>query len=141
MTMNKYYYLIKVLRAYREVSFGQFDRETFREIKETQDAADAIEELSEENEKLKKELEEYKRHPTKSTIYIPKEQKFPSGSRVKIADDFPHAIAHPKGCFATVMYSYAQKFGGDDTESYQLDVDGIGEVAWYDESWLEKADE
>jgi len=43
--MDKYVYLIKALRAYRVVSYGQFDRETHHVVRETQDAANAIEEL------------------------------------------------------------------------------------------------
>lgn len=41
MKSNKY--LIQALRAYREVSYGQFDRETSTVVQETQDAADALE--------------------------------------------------------------------------------------------------
>lgn len=41
MKSNKY--LIQALRAYREVSYGQFDQETRRVVQETQDAADALE--------------------------------------------------------------------------------------------------
>jgi len=56
--MNKYRYLIKALRLYRKISYGQFDKEYSDEVQETQDAADAIEELLEENEKLIKENKE-----------------------------------------------------------------------------------
>jgi len=58
--MNKYRYLIKALRSYRKISYGQFDKEYSAEVQETQDAADAIEELLEENEKLIKENKELK---------------------------------------------------------------------------------
>lgn len=56
--MNKYRYLIKALRFYRKISYGQFDKEYSYKVQETQDAADAIEELLEENEKLIKENKE-----------------------------------------------------------------------------------
>jgi hypothetical protein len=36
-------YLIQALRAYRQVTYGQFDQETRHIVQETQDAADALE--------------------------------------------------------------------------------------------------
>ena len=37
------------------------------------------------------------------------------------------------GVNATVRYTYAHAYGGDDVKSYCLDVDGRGEVSWYKE--------
>lgn len=42
---KEYRYLVKALKSYREVSYGQFDQETEYEVEETQDAATAIERL------------------------------------------------------------------------------------------------
>lgn len=56
MKNNYYYYLIKALKEYRHVSYGQFDKEYRHVVKETQDAAKAIEELCVENDKLRKEI-------------------------------------------------------------------------------------
>lgn len=69
-----------------------------------------------------------------STTPEPKGHKFPRGSRVKIKDDLGQAMDHfPKGKMATVLHTYAHAFGGYDVKSYCLDVDLIGEVAWYEE--------
>ena len=54
--MNKYRYLIKALRFYRRISYGQFDKEYSYKVPETQDAADAIEELVAENKRLNEEI-------------------------------------------------------------------------------------
>jgi hypothetical protein len=67
----------------------------------------------------------------------PKGQKFPCGSRVRITDDLGRFMSHfESGCDATVRYTYAHAYGGDNVESYCLDVDGYGEVAWYEEQQL-----
>jgi hypothetical protein len=67
----------------------------------------------------------------------PKGQKFPCGSRVRIADDLGPYMKHfPKGRQATVVHTYAHAYGGNDVKQYQLDVDGCGEVAWYNEHQL-----
>lgn len=68
----------------------------------------------------------------------PKSQKFRIGARVKIADDLKKSMSHfPKSCLATVQYTYAHAYGGNDIKSYSLDVDGVGSVAWYEEYQLE----
>lgn len=70
----------------------------------------------------------------------PKGQKFPVGARVKIADDLGPSMSHfPSGKMATVLYTYAHAYWGDDVTSYCLDVDGVGSVAWYHELQLEHA--
>lgn len=67
----------------------------------------------------------------------PKNQKFPCGSRVMIVDDLgPNMSYFTSGVGATVIYVYAHAYGGNDVESYCLDVDGEGKVSWYYESQL-----
>ena len=56
----------------------------------------------------------------------PKGQKFPIGSRVRIAG----------GLLATVKHTYAHAFGGEEVSLYSLDVDGRGIRGWYDEERL-----
>jgi len=68
----------------------------------------------------------------------PSGQKFPVGSRVKIADDLGDSMSHfPSGRMANVEYTYAHAYGGNDNKSYSLIVDGYGSVAWYNEWQLE----
>lgn len=67
----------------------------------------------------------------------PPQQKFPTGTRVRIADDLGPMMRHfPAGKNATVVASYAQQFGGDNFQSYTVDIDGEGEVSWYEEHQL-----
>lgn len=67
----------------------------------------------------------------------PKGQKYPPGTRVRIADDLGSSMAHfESGKNATVRYTYAHAYGGDDVDSYCLDIDGHGEVSWYHEHQL-----
>jgi hypothetical protein len=67
----------------------------------------------------------------------PKGQKFPNGSRVRIADDLGSSMRHfTSGVGATVCYTYAHAYGGRDVKSYCLDVDGRGRVSWYYEHQL-----
>ena len=64
----------------------------------------------------------------------PPGQKYHVGERVMIAKDLGPMMRHfPKGKAATVMYTYAHMYGGDNIDSYSLDVDGIGEISWYEE--------
>jgi len=68
----------------------------------------------------------------------PPGQKFPCGSRVRIKDDLGSRMSHfPSGKLATVVHVYAHAFGGSNVESYCLDIDGHGQVAWYHEHQLE----
>lgn len=68
---------------------------------------------------------------------VPKGQKFQPGTTVHIADDLGRSMSHfPSGYMATVLYTHAHAYGGDDTKSYCLDVEGIGEVSWYYENQL-----
>jgi len=69
----------------------------------------------------------------------PKGQKFPAGTRVRIADDLGSAMDHfPSGRNATVKYTYAHAYGPCErgVKSYCLDIDGRGQVSWYYEHQL-----
>lgn len=67
----------------------------------------------------------------------PDGQKFPCGSRVRIADDLGPSMRHfQSGVEATVGYVHAHAYGGSDVSSYNLNIDGRGPVAWYHESRL-----
>ncbi len=67
----------------------------------------------------------------------PEGQKFPRGTRVRIADDLGKSMDHfLSGRNATVKYTYAHAFGGDHVKTYCLDIDDYGEVSWYNEDQL-----
>lgn len=67
----------------------------------------------------------------------PKGQKYPPGTRVRIAYDLGSTMSHfESGKNATVRYTCAHAYGGDGVRSYCLDIDGHGEVSWYYESQL-----
>jgi hypothetical protein len=71
-------------------------------------------------------------------------QKFPKGSKVWIREDLPLSMSHLpfcKGVYGTVKGTYAQQFGGHNYDSYTIDIDGLGEVSWYDEAHLQWAGE
>lgn len=71
----------------------------------------------------------------------PKGQKFPIGTRVRIADDLGSSMSHfPKGVAATVMYTYGHAYDDDDVKNYCLDIDGIGKTSWYYEHQLTAID-
>ncbi len=73
-----------------------------------------------------------------NSVAEPEGQKFPCGSRVKITNSPDHTRDHfPHGVEATVMYTYAHAYGGEDVYSYCLNVDGHGEISWYEEDELE----
>jgi hypothetical protein len=68
---------------------------------------------------------------------VPEGQKFPIGTRVHIAKDLGKSMEHfERGVDATVCYTYAHAYGGDNVTSYCLDVDGCGEISWYKEHQL-----
>lgn len=71
------------------------------------------------------------------TAPAPSKQKFRCGQRVRIAADLGSAMKHfPADRLATVRYTHAHAYGGDSVKSYCLDVDGIGEISWYEERQL-----
>jgi hypothetical protein len=69
-------------------------------------------------------------------------QKFPRGARVKVTDEMPSSMAHfQKGFEGIVEYTYAQKYNGDNVDSYSLIVlaDGgkpVNSISWYKECQL-----
>jgi len=64
----------------------------------------------------------------------PENQKFNRGQRVKIADDLGSAMSYFRsGVEATVRYTYAHAYGGDDAKSYSLSFDDGRSCAWYKE--------
>jgi hypothetical protein len=60
-------------------------------------------------------------------------QKFEAGERVKVTGG--HI---PDGTIATVLGSYADLYGGSNTRSYSLQVNG-GAYSWFEEAWLSPA--
>ena len=67
----------------------------------------------------------------------PKGQKFSIGDRVFIAKDLGKYMSHfPSGEWATVMYTYAHAYGGNNIKSYCLNIDNHGKVSWYYEHQL-----
>ena len=70
---------------------------------------------------------------------VPKEQKYLPGERVRIKSNLGSTMSHfPSGRLATVKYTYAQAYWGNDVKSYCLDVDDIGEVSWYPENRIRR---
>lgn len=66
-----------------------------------------------------------------------KVQMFAKGDLVHIAEDLGSSMAHfTSGVDAIVIGSYNDKFGGGDTKSYTLYINGHGSVAWYYEHQL-----
>lgn len=64
-------------------------------------------------------------------------QKFNQFDHVMIADDLGGAMDHfVSGEEAIVEYTYAERFGGNDIDSYSLYIKGHGSVAWYYEHQL-----
>ena len=65
-------------------------------------------------------------------------QKFPRGARVLIAKDLSKdGMGHfQSGVKATVEYTYAHAYGGNNIKSYSLKIDGGNSVAWYLEHQL-----
>jgi len=96
------------------------------------------------DDKIMPYVEKAKRSPHEegmekvATTPIPEGQKFPIGTRVKIAEDLGPYMSHftGKGCLATVQYTYAHAYGGNNVTDYSLNIDGRGSSAWYPEDKL-----
>ncbi len=72
-----------------------------------------------------------------ATTPEPKGQKFPIGTRVRIAKNLgPHMEHFSDNINATVKYTHAHAYGGDDITYYLLDIDGYDVMSWYDEHQL-----
>lgn len=64
-------------------------------------------------------------------------QKFHRGDLVRIAKDLGPSMSHfTADCDAIVVGSFADRFGGNDHESYTLHLNGRGESSWYQGSQL-----
>ena len=66
-------------------------------------------------------------------------QKFKKGDYVHVAKDLGPMMSHfKKDCDAIVMYSYAEKYGGDKEQDHEycIYVKGEGETSWYHDSNL-----
>ena len=73
-------------------------------------------------------------------------QKFPIGSRVKVAKKLPYTMRHFENDFiGVVAYTYAQQCGGENIYDYGiLFTDESGDeyiICWYPESTLTLATE
>lgn len=65
-------------------------------------------------------------------------QKFNKGDKVKIADDLGSSMSHfQSGMEAIVIGSYKDQFGGSNTDSYTIHIQGQGETSWYHEHQME----
>ena len=68
--------------------------------------------------------------------------KFKRGSKVAVCKEMPSYMSHFENGFnAIVEYTYAQKYGGDDIDSYSLIVlddnnEPINSISWYEENQL-----
>lgn len=72
----------------------------------------------------------------KPPVYPP--QKFHKGDWVRVAKDLGPSMSHfTSDCEAIVIGSYADQYGGEDTNSYTLHIEGRGQVSWYYEKQLE----
>ena len=66
-----------------------------------------------------------------------KKQKFNKGDRIMIAKFLGSYMSHfANDCEAIVEYTYSEKFGGDNIDSYSLHIKGKGSSAWYEEHQL-----
>lgn len=75
-----------------------------------------------------------------ATTPAPAGQKYPPGTRVRIADDLGPSMRHfIAGKLATVHHTYAHAYGGTDVGHYFLDIDGYGRSGWYLEHQLSPA--
>jgi len=69
-------------------------------------------------------------------------QKFKRGSRIHVTPSMPKSMAHFQCDFdGIVRYTYAQKFGGDNVDSYSLIVlndsgQPVYTTSWYHEDQL-----
>ena len=99
--------------------------------------------LNELDKKIMPLVEKAKKNPYQegldrvATTPQPKEQKFPIGSRVRIADNLGKFMSHfYKGVDATVEYTYKHAYEHGSAKRYSLNIDGIGSTAWYEEHQL-----
>lgn len=64
-------------------------------------------------------------------------QKFNKGDHIQVAKDLGSCMSHfQNDCEAIVMYTYNEKYGGGDIDSYCIHIKGHGQVSWYHEGQL-----
>jgi len=79
-----------------------------------------------------------KRKPKKENS----KQKFKRGAKIRVCKEMPPNMSHFDSDFeAIVEYTYNQKYGGGDIDSYSLIMldengDPINSIAWYEENQL-----
>jgi hypothetical protein len=90
-------------------------------------------------EDWKMEVAPYDDRGNSDNIEIISNQKFHAGDCVFI-DDLPETMSHfPSDCYATVLYSYSEKYGKPNPINgykYALNIDGKGHSSWYPERFL-----
>ncbi len=68
-------------------------------------------------------------------------QKFNKGDHVRVAKDLGKSMRHfDNDCEAIVMYTCAERYGGNNHKSYCIHIKGKGETSWYSEHQLELID-
>lgn len=66
-----------------------------------------------------------------------KTQKFQKDDLVRIDKDLGSSMSHfTNDCDAIVIYTYAERYWGDDIDNYCLHLKGRGQVSWYCEHQL-----
>lgn len=66
-----------------------------------------------------------------------KVQKYQKGAHVQVAKDLGQSMSHfASDCEAIVMYTYSEKFGGENIDSYCIHIKGNGQTSWYYECQL-----
>lgn len=69
-------------------------------------------------------------------------QKFKYGDLVQVADDLGPSMSHfQSGVKAIVIGSYKDQYGGNNTSSYTVHIEGAGRTSWYEECQLELIEE
>jgi len=64
-------------------------------------------------------------------------QKYKKGDHVQVAKDLGQCMSHfQSDCEAIVIDSYADQYGGSNTDSYTIHIKGSGRVSWYEEHQL-----
>lgn len=66
-----------------------------------------------------------------------KTQKYKNGDLVRVAKNLRPSMSHfASDCDAIVIHSYADKYGGNNINSYCIHIKGEGQCAWYEECQL-----
>ena len=69
-------------------------------------------------------------------------QKFAVGDKIHVADEMPSWMSHFRaGEDATVLYTYGQAHGGNDSDAYFIMFEDGSTSGWYDEVQLTAVDD